>query len=331
MRQLFEYHPAIGYRFIPGIKARVPHEGGGYLLRANSSGFRCRHEFAAAKTPGVPRLLLFGDSFTAGDGVSDGQRYGDVLEKLLPGVEVYNFALPGTGTDQHYLVYREFAVGIDCDLLILGVLVENILRVKARYRVYHDDHGAEVLYAKPYFELEDNDLALRQVPPPKEALTADEVPPQWRHAIDRGGRHHGLRQLAKKLGLKDLIQKVSRYQPFPEYNDPRDPAWLLMAAILRRWLGEAAAPTLLVPIPFYQYVEQTSDPSNYQARFRELAAAAGCALHDPLPDLWRYSPEARRAFRFARDPHLTPAGHQALAESLAPAVSRLLAAGRSRP
>jgi carbamoyltransferase len=51
-RQLFEYHPVIGYRYIPGIKARVPYESGGFLIRVNSSGFRCRHEFAAAKPPG---------------------------------------------------------------------------------------------------------------------------------------------------------------------------------------------------------------------------------------------------------------------------------------
>ncbi len=27
-RQLFQYHATIGYHFIPGLKARVEHEGG---------------------------------------------------------------------------------------------------------------------------------------------------------------------------------------------------------------------------------------------------------------------------------------------------------------
>jgi len=93
-RLLFEYHPLIGYRYIPGIKARVPYESGGFLIRVNSSGFRCHHEFVAAKTPGKFRVLLSGDSFTAGDGVSDGYRYGDLLEKLIPGLGVYNLAPP---------------------------------------------------------------------------------------------------------------------------------------------------------------------------------------------------------------------------------------------
>ena len=44
------------------------------------------------------RVLVFGDSFTAGDGVSNGSRYSDVLETLLPPpTEVHNFGLPGSG------------------------------------------------------------------------------------------------------------------------------------------------------------------------------------------------------------------------------------------
>ena len=39
-RQLLKYDPIIGYRFIPNLKARVPHEGGGYLIRTNEYGFR---------------------------------------------------------------------------------------------------------------------------------------------------------------------------------------------------------------------------------------------------------------------------------------------------
>ncbi len=324
MRQLFEYHPVIGYRFIPGLKARVPHEGGGYLIRVNQSGFRCRHEFVPAKLPERRRLLLFGDSFTAGDGVSDGKRYGDLLEQMIPGLEVYNLALPGTGPDQHYLAYQEYAAGLDHDLLVLAVLVENLLRVKARYRIYQDDRGERVCYAKPYFELSGGGLALRQVPPPKDPLKESELPKELQHTVDRGGRYYGVRRLLKKLKLQSLAQRISRYQPFPEYNRPDDPDWLLLRAILARWITSHRGRVLLVPIPFYQYVEETSDPAAYQARFRELAAAAGCLYHDPLPDLRGYPGDERRAFRFASDPHLTAAGHQALARSLAPVIARAL-------
>ena len=80
MRQLYEYHPIIGFRFVPGLKARVSHEGGGYLVRTNETGFRSNYEFASERNGAARRILLFGDSFTAGEGVSNGQRYSDFLE-----------------------------------------------------------------------------------------------------------------------------------------------------------------------------------------------------------------------------------------------------------
>ena len=64
LRQIFEYHPVIGHRFIPNVKARVPHEGGGYLVQANEAGFRSNRPFLREREPGYRRVLLFGDSFT---------------------------------------------------------------------------------------------------------------------------------------------------------------------------------------------------------------------------------------------------------------------------
>lgn len=323
-RQLLEYHPVIAYRFIPGLRARVPHEGGGYRVRVNEAGFRCEHEFAPARPAGLRRVLLFGDSFTAGDGVSNEQRYGDQLERLVERLQVYNFGLPGTGTDQHYLAYREFAREIEHDAMIIAVLVENIRRVAARYRVYVNERGEEVCYAKPYYELDDARLVLRQAPPPKEPIPTAQLPETERGHIDRGGRFHGLRRLVEGVGLKNFAQRLTRYQPVPDYDRPDNPVWRLMRAILVEWIAAHPRPVLLMPIPLYHHVEELSDATAYQARFREVAEATGCMLHDPLPDLMRRPMAERRAFRYEKDVHLTPAGHAALAASLAPAVARLL-------
>jgi carbamoyltransferase len=324
MRQIFQYHPVVGYTFVPEIRARIPHETGGYLVRANPSGFRCDREFTHARTPGLRRVLLFGDSFTAGDGVSNGQRYADRLEQEVEQLEVYNFGLPGTGTDQQFLAYREFAGGIEHDLLIIAVLVENIRRIMAAYREYQDEQGNPVLFAKPYYVLERDELVLRNFPPKKDPIPKTEFDKDAGEHIDQGGRFLGLRKLVRRAGLQELAQKVTRYQPVPEYNSPDDPAWRLMRRILEQWIGSHPQPVLLVPLPLYQYVEGTSSPDAYRARFRELAADTGCALHDPLDDLLKYSAEERRGFRFEKDVHPTPAGHAAIAKSLAVPVRRLL-------
>ena len=323
-RQQFEYHPRIGYRFIPGLKARIRSESGGYLVRVNQAGFRCDREFVRSKTPGTRRALLFGDSFTAGDGVSNGKRYGNLLEELVPSIEVFNFGLPGTGTDQHYLAYQEFGAKLEHDLLIIAVLVENVRRIAAHYRLYQDERGRHLCLAKPYFTVENGRLVLHQVPVPRDPLPEEALSAEEGKRVDRGGRFPRLRGIASRYGGKDFLQAVTRYQPVPEYGDPKNQAWQVMRAILSEWVQGHAGPALLVPLPLYQHVEGTSDPAPYQRRFRELAAETGCALHDPLPDLMEYPLAERRAFRFERDVHPTPAGHRALAQSMVPVVTRIL-------
>lgn len=326
-RQLYEYSPVAGYRFVPGIKARVPHEAGGYLVRVNQSGFRCNREFEARRTPGRRRILLFGDSYTAGDGVSNKQRYGDLLESLLPDLEVYNFGLSGTGTDQQYLIFRELAAGIEHDLILIGVLVENIRRVAARYRPYFTAQGEGLVLAKPYFTFSSEGcLQLHHVPVPEKPVDPEVLPPEERRHIDRGGDHAWLRQKVNALGarVKGLAQRVTRYQPVPEYNRSEGNEWQLMRAILERWAAEATAPLVVCPIPLYHHIEELASPRAYQARFLELARDTSIQVHDPLPDLLEYPASQRREFRFATDCHLSPAGHRALAESLAAGLRPLL-------
>ena len=323
-RQLFEYHPVLGYRFVPNLKARVPHESGGYLVQANEAGFRSNRPFARERTAGMRRVLLFGDSFTAGDGVSNGRRYADALESKVRALEVYNYGLSGTGTDQQFLAWREFGRDVAHDAVVIAVLVENVRRVMARYRRYHDAGGLERVYAKPYFTLDGEALTLHHVPPRKEPLDEHELPPEEREAVDRGGRFALLRQVVTAVGAKDVVQRLTRYQPVPDYDSAATPGWRLMRAILSQWVRASSRPVLVMPIPLYQHIEETSDAAPYQARFRELCADLGCALHDPLPDLLSYPLEQRRRFRFEKDVHPTPEGHEALAASLAPAVERVL-------
>lgn len=327
-RSLFEYHPILGYRFIPGLKARVDHEDGGYLVRVNNAGFRCEHDVTNEKPKGTARILLFGDSFTAGEAVSNRDRYGDRLEQSLTNVQILNFGLPGTGTDQQYLAYREFADGVDHDLLIIAVQVENIRRVSARYREYFSPTDNSTLFlAKPYFTLTGaGDLELHHVPAPKESLVFDDLPAEDRPYLDRGGNMHALRKMVGALGpaVKNLAQSLLRYQPLPEYDNARGEGWRIMSAVLRKWIAESSRPVLLVPIPLYHYVEQIADPTSYQTRFAEIAAETGVMLHDPLPDFWRVPAAERRALRFATDIHPTPAGHAVLAKSLAPVIARAL-------
>jgi hypothetical protein len=159
-RELFQHDPDVGFRFTPKIRTRVSHEGGGYLVETNAQGFRSPHDFSAA--PGDKRrIFVFGDSYTAGDGVSNGARYSDIIERRLGYTEVYNFGLPGTGTDQHYLVWKKYAQSLPHDVVVIAVQVENIRRVVAHYREFKSADGQNYLLAKPFFTDEGDQLRFR--------------------------------------------------------------------------------------------------------------------------------------------------------------------------
>ena len=328
-RSIFQYHPTYGFHFIPGVRARIPHEGGGYLVRANAAGFRSDREFVAPRTDARRRVLLFGDSYTAGDGVSNGARYSDLLEKHITGIEVYNYGIPGTGTDQHYLVYADVAPRIEHDLVIIAVLVENIRRVVAHYRLFENAAGEKVALAKPYFSLDEKErLTLHNVPVPPGEMALDALPREAREHVDHGGDLALVRRALNLLGpgVKSLLQSAIGQNPLPAYDSADDPGWRLMRAILTRWASESTTPVLVVPLPLYHYVEGIADPSAYQTRFAELACTAGVHVHDPLPDLLALSMSERRSLRFERDVHPTPIAHELLARSIASTVAPLITA-----
>lgn len=122
MRRMFRPHPVYGYGFVPNLKARVPGDDGSYLVRTNALGFRSNFEFELRKPPGTFRIMLFGDSFSAADGVRNEDRYFDLLGSLLLGDETLNFAMPGTGTDQQYVIFREKTARFEYDLVVVAVL-----------------------------------------------------------------------------------------------------------------------------------------------------------------------------------------------------------------
>ena len=338
MRQLFEYHPIIGYRFIPNLKCRYSFENGGYLIKTNNLGFRSSNDVSSHKKSGVNRISVFGDSYTAGDGVSNGKRYTDILEKRINNIEVFNFGLPGSGTDQQYLVYNEYAKDLKNDIVIITVLVENIIRNTSHYRNYMNDNGELVCYMKPYFELVNNKLLLRNVPPNKRQLDIFSLPEDEKKYIANYSVNNRtektkksvIRELKQYLKTKKIGNYISRKRswkrchPFPQYKDPNNYEWKLMKKILENWIKIIPSKTILIPLPMYQYIEEISNPSDYQKRFRELADETGCILHDPLNDYKKYSRLERREFRFKNDIHPSPRGHEALADSIIPTLEKIL-------
>lgn len=303
---LFEHDATFGHRYIPHLRIRVRHEGGGYLLRTNGDGFRHDRELAEPKGGSTCRVLLLGDSTTAGDGVSNGHRYSDLIERSCPHVDVVNLAISGTGTDQQFLVLDHLADVLHFDLVVLGLLVGNIKRNVARYRAWTTADGATTFLPKPYFELSANgDLTLGHVPVPRAPLDV----------------------MTHPVTPDSLVGRVTRpvpstYQPLPEYDSADNPAWRLMAAILARLRDRVKTPVWLFVIPEPPYIDEKATPTRYQQRFSDLASRIDVSICDPLEAMLRVPFETRRRMRFPHDPHPNRDGHAFLAAELASALCR---------
>ena len=355
-RNLFEYHPVIGYRFIPGLRARVRHEGGGYLVQCNRAGLRCRHEVTLARPADTVRVVVVGDSYTAGDGVSNAFRYTDLLEQRLlsacggSGVQVLNFGLPGSGTDQQLLALRELGAGLEYDILVLAPMVENIVRNLDSHRLATSAFSGELVERpKPYFTLEGKTLALHHVPVPKDAREpaaksdAAAKPDAEPTEKDKGaaGLVRGiLRRVTAKVdekvpGFRAFTQRVRGVTHPQEYDDAQDPGWLLMRAILTEFVqdarvGDANArrKVILAPWPTFGHIEGGLDPKPYLARFGELAAATEIELVDILPRFIDEPRQVRDRCSFVHDEHPTRLGHSLFADALFPHLRKQVEAVR---
>ncbi len=342
--ELSEFHPIIGKCLMPGVHGDLTHpEWGGYSIQANSLGFRCSHEFLPLKQKGCSRILLFGDSNAFGDGVSYETSFAGVLEKLMPHVEVYNFAMAGFSVDQQYLCYQEIGRNFDHDLVIISPTIETIRKLTAHYILADDKDHIKRCLAKPYFEVEGKKLVQGHVLLQDEYIDMEKLSMAEREKIYRANPFADVRRMLdntrpvgkpkkrlhlmdrlnyflKKLHVKDPITKV---RPYPEYDTPNTAAWKIMRAILVEWAALSARPLLVIPLPSFIYVKERADATSYQMRFRELEREMTCSLYDPLCDMQKLSMEERRKLYYLEG-HLTPQGHAWVAKKIVPHVQKIL-------
>jgi len=284
------FHPTLGYVTAPSL--RRPD------IRTNSAGMRADREFELARSPGVPRMLLVGDSHTFGWTVSNEHVWGAVLEREhLPGWEVLNFGVPGYGTDQALLAYETLGARYEPDIVVLGFFVRDFFR---NLRNFHS-------YLKPRFEL-GADGRLRLEPgtlvPPAELL---ELYRTGQRSIGGWGYSH---LLAKVRGT---LQRARECRDLaPDKDSVR-----LLGAILERFRDQVRSrggkPFLLV---FPERLEKHF--GTYWEEIDRLALAEARRLALPALTLTPvFADEERRAPAVPLNPHhLSIAGNQVAARAL---------------
>ena len=92
----------------------------------NADEFRDR-PFSTVKKPGLTRIAVLGDSFSFGWGLNDvNQRFSNLLEKKLNGVEVYNTSVPGWESTNELKFLQERAGMFKFDTVILSYVLNDI-------------------------------------------------------------------------------------------------------------------------------------------------------------------------------------------------------------
>lgn len=341
-RQLFRWHPELGFTYVPNLTARVQAASATYTLRTNSTGFRSDSEFIPERGE-RPRILFFGDSLTAGDGVRNHERFAELVGEALD-AEVYNYGTSGTGTDQQYLAWSTFARNIEADLVVVGVFLDDVARNQVAYRASRSwMTGKEVLVPKPFFELGPDGLRLENSPVPRVSLAPSE--PKDGYSVQRSipsGRerlyeavnlyrtHPALAAVRSSIdrfapNARSWAMRASGYQPYDEFKSESSYGWRLLRAILERFADEAQpVPLLVVPIPTFHHFADGAKPI-FQPLFESLASPGrGPHVMNLDRHLRAVQREQRRELVFENDKtHFSRYGHRVVGTAIADTIREL--------
>jgi 2-polyprenyl-3-methyl-5-hydroxy-6-metoxy-1,4-benzoquinol methylase len=322
-----EHDELIGYRYIANLDLRLPRPGGGtYHFRTNSQGLRAQRDYTFKKPPETVRIILCGDSMSAGQFVSNEHRLSEQLERRVPGLEVINLSLEGSGTDQQLLLYEQVGLQYEHDAVILMPFLSNLRRNMVAAREGFDPRtGERVLRGKPRFEFVNGRLELRNVPVPKEVAPAADGGQVETDTPDTflSRTKATLNRFPGMSLIKTFAYRLFPWEPFPEFRDANSAEWQLMAAIMHRFKRSVGdRPFVVVPTFYDSYVLYRMS-LRYWERYRTLGEIPGIHVIDLLPHLQKLGPDAVRCFQVPHDMHFSTYGHLVVAEALKWELERL--------
>jgi len=313
----------------------------GNVVHVNTHGF-VDAEWAARR-PGVPRIVVIGDSFVQAAQVSLEQGYGrqlarDLSQRAGHQVEVLSLGVPGAGTGTALLLLQQQVPALQPDVVVYGFTTSN--------DVLNNDPELDPKPDKPFFRLEGGQL-VRVAP-------QDAAVPAWAHGLLW---EHS--ELARWLGRTwwrraESQQALARGEGLPPELRVHDPdpgrawtrAWTttdaLVGALARSCQEHGwAFGTVLIPDGVEatvagraQAVRRWPELGAWDTDAAHLRAGTLAARYGPVVDL---SPALRAAeapdqpLYLVEDGHWTPRGHTVAAEASVPLVLSLLATRSTAP
>jgi hypothetical protein len=296
------YDSLRGWALAPGIAHMAVFNG--KVLNSTLRGIRGTVEVPYARVGGKRRILVFGDSYTFGDEVSDQETYAADLGRILPNTDVINMGVHGYGHDQMLEYLRSEGVKYRPDVVLIGYVWFD------QYRNLFAFNN----YAKPKFELRDGQLVLTGIPVPRPAqVLAHE---RWRSGA---------------WDMMHILTEMTRWRV--GVNQARAEA--LTQAILDeivRTAREIRAVPVLTYLPVIEELDDTSSVPSARERFLKTycdSRGVACLLLRPT-----FAREYQRGERFnVPGHHWGPAAHLVAARAIAQFLSehQLVQVAAERP
>jgi hypothetical protein len=350
---LWRPDPTTGWALIPGRVADVTvcrqnEPLATHRVRVNALGHRDRRR-SYARRPGVPRVLLLGDSFVEAVQVDLADTFAVRVERRL-GVEMLNAGVSGYATDGELRAFRAEGRRYRPDLVLLVFYVGNDVLENGPRLYLKNPHG---LPPKPWLRVRgDAGPALRAclVAHRTAARLAGHVPaPLWTGL--RTVRFALVRGVDAALGaLCDGATGPALIDGVPEllgvYGAPRTPAWVeawreserLLLRLARSARASGADFAVVVAPAAQEYVPEERRlqrlrpragavawaydyPHRRLAAFLAAHAIPSLSLREPLE---RHFRETGRCGCYPWDGHWDAEGHGVVADALEPFVRQRL-------
>ncbi len=299
---LHKYDSSIGYKFRPNLNIAYHPDKTGiafHHIKTGPDGFRCCHSIDSFNASTKKRILVIGCSFTAGHGVSNEHRFTDLVEQDSNMI-LFNAAMPGTGNDQQLLIMKSLLeAGLKPDAILMTAYIGCSNRNQQHERSTYDvlTEGT-VSRPKPYFELQQGQLRLYNVPVPHWKST--ESPQNTKGFLSR------------------VIARITPRIFTTTYASPNPLGRRLTASIftkMHRLSKTAGAEFILAPVPSAKDLNPLSHFFSHRF-YSKLASQLGCRFFDLHHALAAAQTAGMHSLYIQNDGHFSKRGHQVVAQSL---------------
>lgn len=318
------YDAQLGWKLKPYWSGKHHHFDYDVTYNINSNGFR-----GADVSVDTVEYAVVGDSFSFGLGVDDDATFTALLNAGGDQKNhFYNYSVPGYSTDQQLLLINKLRDEISKKIILVVYLGNDIFDNMRDYPL-QAEHG------KPYFKLNKKLLSLKNTPvplAPKSAAARKDDISSIVLGDDRGSStfYDWLSQLeiSRRLGLLDAHLTLSDGTMESRFAVSLNLFETLVYEI-EKIINAKNGRLTVVLLPGSSYVEQPASLSaQYQEYFRQniktsLGESTTIKVFDLAEHLRELNDNGIQNLYYPNEGHLTPVGHQYLAEYLAIQTGKL--------